>query len=177
MNQFDNNIEEIYLTALKMEEKGKTFYEKAITLCENKTGKEIFSILMNEELVHVKRIQTIYYSLKNNKKWTSDWKKENMNTRNLNDFFVDIVKTHKMEKIGSADDLISIDIGIDFENKSIEFYKQREKEATDPDEKEFIRKMIIEETKHFDSLEDIKTYLKDPEDWFMKKEKGLLDGA
>jgi len=65
---------EMLSTALEMEREGKTFYEEAVTTCQNELGREIFRMLMKDELLHMDRIGKIYQSLKGGKAWSGEWK-------------------------------------------------------------------------------------------------------
>ncbi len=60
-------------TALEMEDKGKAFYEQAVTTCRNPQCKEIFSALMKDETLHQSRIKQIHDALTSGKCWTRDW--------------------------------------------------------------------------------------------------------
>ena len=62
-------------TALDMEEKGMKFYEEAIAKCKNDLGREIFTTLRADEVVHVERIKAIYTSIEGKDRWTDEWTK------------------------------------------------------------------------------------------------------
>ena len=74
-------------------------------------------------------------------------------------------------------DIEALEVGVDFELKSIDFYKEHLERSEDPEEREFLGRMIKEERSHYKLLDDMKLYLKDPDLWFMEKERSGLDGA
>jgi len=152
-------------TALEMEQKGKSFYQKAVASCHDDTGKEIFTFLMNEEIVHVGRIMKIFKNLEEGKGWNADWKEVKARSRDLTEFFSDLHKKHAPEAKVDANDLEALDIGIEFEAKAVEFYEAELPNATEDLEKDFVEMMILEEKKHLEILEDMKNYYTDPEGW------------
>ena len=61
-------------TALELEKKGTGFYNNAVSTCQNEVGREIFRMLMQDEIVHMDRIKRIYELLKAGGDWTDEWK-------------------------------------------------------------------------------------------------------
>ncbi len=164
-------------TALAMEEKGISFYREAFSTCKNNLGREIYKMLKNDERIHIERINRIYSSLKEGNEWNADWKDLEFGHGELNEFFVDLAKRHTKDISVDSSDIEALEVGVDFELKSIDFYKEHLKISEDPLEREFLEHMIKEERGHYKILDDMKLYLKDPDLWFMEKERSGLDGA
>lgn len=177
MDDKNDNAIKMLATALRMEEKGKAFYDKAAASCSNEPGKKIFSSLAQEEVVHMSRISSIYESLSDAKPWAGEWKDMKLKHEYLVHIFRGLAQKHATNVTANADDIASLDIGIEFEADSMAFYKQHLENAALPMEKEFLELMIEEETTHHKALIDMKFYLQDPEGWFREMEKGGLDGA
>jgi len=177
MTEKDDRTMRMFSTALEMEEKGKAFYERAKTTCQTKLGREIFRTLMEDELVHIKRIKTIYQSLKGAQTWSDEWKSMKFQHEDLSKVFRAMARKHGKNIKAETSDLEALDIGIDFEIRSISFYEENLSKATDPHEKEFISLMIGEERTHHLTLADMKYYLTDPASWFIESERVGLDGA
>jgi rubrerythrin len=177
MTNKDDRALKMFSTALEMEEKGKAFYEKAKSTCHNKLGREIFRTLMEDELVHIKRIKTIYKSLKGAQTWSDEWKSLKIKHEDLSKIFRAMAIKHGKNIKAETTDLEAFDIGIDFELRSITFYEEQLGKATDPQEKEFVNLMIGEERNHHLTLADMKYYLTDPASWFIENERAGLDGA
>ena len=173
----DDRTMKMFSTALEMEEKGKAFYEKAKSTCQNKLGRQIFRMLMEEEIVHIDRIKTIYESLKGAQAWSDEWKAMKIEHKGLRRVFREMALTHGKNIKTETSDLEALDIGIDLELRSIAFYEKQSGRATDPKEKEFITQMIGEERTHHTTLADMKYYLTDPASWFIESERAGLDGA
>ncbi len=164
-------------TALEMEEKGKAFYQRAVSACKNDMGKEIFQTLMEDEDVHMVRIRSIYETLSGKQVWSENWKELNVAHHDLGLIFEKMAKKRGPEIDVDTSDLEALDTGIDFEARSVEFYEKQLTKAINPPEQEFIRKMVTEERGHHAALTDMKFYLSDPAGWFREKEHGGLDGG
>ena len=164
-------------TALEMEEKGRSFYEKAITGCGTSVGTQIFEMLRNDEIIHVERIKQIYTALQGGGDWNEGWKSLNPDHAALTGVFRALAQKHG-EDIGTCtDDIKALEVGIEFEEKAVTFYTEQLESASDALEKQFIEKMIVEETDHHQALVDMHFYLTDPESYFIETEKHGLDGA
>jgi len=163
--------------ALEMEEKGRTFYERAVSICKNDMGKEIFQMLMEDEDDHMVRIRSIHETLSGKQSWPEHWKELKATHDDLGLVFEKMVKKRGVEIDVDTGALDALDTGIDFEAISVEFYEKQLTKATDPLEQEFIGKMVAEERGHHAALTDMKFYLSDPAGWFREKERGGLDGG
>ncbi|MEA3471314.1 MAG: ferritin family protein [Thermodesulfobacteriota bacterium] len=162
--------------ALEMEEKGRAFYERVVSTCTNSVGREMFKILLEDEKVHMDRIKKIYEALSGREIWRT-WDDLEVKHGDLAAIFRKMAKEHGSKINVGTDDLEALDIGIDFEARSVEFYEEQLKKATDNLEKAFIKEMISEEKSHYVALQDMKLYLSDPASWFREKEHGGLDGG
>ncbi len=164
-------------TALGLEEKGKGFYSKTVSTCHNAVGKEIFRMLMKDEVVHMDRIRQIYKRLEGGESWTDEWKSIQPDHKELGTLFREIASVHGREVTSEAGDMEAIDVGIDFEMRAITFYQEQLEQATHPLEREFIEQLISEEKSHHSALSDMKLYFSDPAAWFGEQEHSGLDGA
>jgi rubrerythrin len=176
MKEDKNRSLKMLSTALEMEEKGRAFYERVVSTCKNSVGREIFAMLLEDEKIHMDRIKKIYDSLCGGEDWCT-WDGSELPRSNLTAVFRKMAKEHGANVSVDADDLEALDIGIDFEARSVEFYEEQLKKATDNLETAFIKEMISEEKSHYAALEDMKLYLSDPAAWFRERERGGLDGG
>lgn len=174
--KFDRSLQ-MLSTALEMEEKGKIFYERAIETAKNEVGRDIFRTLMEDEIIHMGRIRKIYASLSDNQAWSEEWKELKVKHDDLGELFRQMARKHGAEITAETSDLEALDIGIDFESRSVEFYEEQLTKTVDSLEQEFIKEMVAEERNHHAALTDMKLYLSDPAGWFREKEHGGLDGG
>lgn len=171
----DRSIE-MLTTALGMEEKGKAFYEKAVASCKNKLGVEIFTTLMRDEFIHIERIRKIYGELTGGQQWSDDWMSYQENHGDLGAMFKELALKHASNIKAETGDIEALDVGIDFEQKAVEFYELHLKAATDPLERKFIEQMVVEEKGHHAVLVDTKFFLSNPAAWYVEKEHAGFDG-
>ena len=162
---------ELLKTALEMEKKGKSFYDKAATSCKNKLGQEIFAMLAKDEVVHIERIKNIYDTLNAQDKWTDEWFHIKEAHAPINTLFKDLAVKHKTTIKADRSDLEALDVGIDLETKAMAFYEKELNQSTDAMEKKFAEKMLAEEESHLAVLKDTKFYLEDPSAYFVEMEK------
>lgn len=175
-NDTDRSLQ-MLSTALEMEKKGKSFYETAVSTCQNELGREIFRMLMKDESMHMDRILNIYKALKAGEAWSEEWKSIKPDHKDLGILFKEMASAHGTEITAKISDLEALDIGIDFELRTISFYQQHLAKAIDPIEREFIDQMVTEEKSHHAALSDMKLYFSDPAAWFVEHEHHILDGA
>ncbi len=163
--------------ALEMEQRGKAFYQDALEKCSNPLGRDIFKKLKADEDVHVERIKAIHESLSGGKGWSDAWKKVELEGGDVKQVFRDLAAKYKTDIHASTDDIKALEMGMEFEQKAVEFYAAELERATDPLEREFAQIMVEEERSHYSTLADIKFYLENPEAWFEQNERSQLDGA
>jgi rubrerythrin len=164
-------------TALEMEEKGKAFYEKAVNTCKNQLGVKIFTMLKKDEDIHVQRIQKIYEQLNTQHTWSAEWKNFGEGHADLGQVFRDLAAAQGHNIQAGTGDLEALDVGITFEFNSVRFYEDQLKAATEETEKEFVKRMIAEESGHHTALSEMKAFLADPAAWFREQERTGFDGG
>ena len=105
-------------------------------------GREIYKMLKKDEGVHIERIKKIYSSLKGNNQWNDDWKDLKFGHGELDGFFDDLAKRHVKDIKVDSSDIEALEVGVDFELKSIDYYKSHLEMSKDPLEREFLEHMI-----------------------------------
>ena len=176
MTQANERALKMLSIALEMEEKGRRFYERAVSESGNDLGREIFARLRDDEIVHVDRIKAIYGSLEGGGEWSEEWKRMSPDHGDLGRIFRDLAKQHGPKIRAEADDVRVLNVGIELEAAAVDFYQEHLEKATDPAEREFCEKMIAEERGHHRVLSDMEQYLADPAAFFMELEHSGLDG-
>ncbi len=177
MSEVNEKALEMLKTALSMEEKGEKFYRKAMESAHDALGKGIFETLMKDERVHYGRILKIYNKLKDDNAWTDEWKSMDVGHKDVNALFREMATQHGQTIEATPGELEALDVGIDFEYKTLKFYQDYLPQAAEPLEREFIEKMVAEERGHYTALKDMKLYMSDPAAWYQEMERSSLDGA
>ncbi len=162
--------------AIQMEIDGKEYYLKASQESSNELGKKLLKSLAAEEDVHRQKFEEIYSALRNKKAWPkTDFQPDR--GKRLRTIFAS-----KIEEIGSkvkapTTELEAVQIAMDMENKTYDFYKIQGRNATYDAERSFYDTVAAEEREHHRVLLDYYDYLRDPAGWFVKMEHPSLDGG
>jgi rubrerythrin len=167
---------EVLQLAVRMEDDGKKFYQKASRKSSNKLAKELFRQLAREEDIHRKKFVEIYKAFKRGQNWP-DVEPPSEKGKRIKSLFAEATKALGSRFEVAESEFEAIKIAMDMEIKSYDLYYSRSKESTLPVEKQFYQTLAGEERGHHLALLDSYEYLSDPTGWFTKKEHWSLDGA
>ncbi|MFH1138749.1 MAG: ferritin family protein [Pseudomonadota bacterium] len=163
-------------SALKMEEKGKKYYDQARITCQNELGREIFGLLSGFEVQHMDRIRAIFNSLQQGRGWTGQAASFTPSA-DMTAVFRKMAREKKEHVQAGTGDVEALGVGLQFESASIKFYQDWAAQASDPTEKKFLELMVAEERDHLNLLSEMHLYHTDPESWYMQMDRVSLDGA
>ena len=76
----------------------------------------------------------------------------------------------------SADELRSLDVGMEIERRSYEFYQKSAGEVQEPAVKRLYLDLAKWENTHFEALQEMHEFLADPEAWFLRQERPIIEG-
>lgn len=171
----------MFKTALEMEERGYTHYDAYVAKSTNELGRELFTTLRDDELLHIERIKRIFEAVKRGETaWRESYGVNDAKTtpESLDAMFTNMKKQHREGGVSVGDDdIAALDMGIDFELRAVAFYENHLPHAEGEIEREFTTRMIAEERFHHKALVDTKLFLTDPGAWYSEAEKSGLDGA
>jgi rubrerythrin len=162
-------------TAIQMEQDGKKFYEEAAQKAKSQGTAEIFQYLAKGEVYHILKIEEIYEALEKDPNWTESMCEFNASAEDPKIFSAALAKGNM--GAGDADDIKALEVGIQMETKSIEFYQRLARQAHDDKERRFLMSLINEERGHYNNLIDYRNFLIDPADWYYIHEGQNVDGA
>jgi rubrerythrin len=163
-------------TAINVEVDGKQCYLQAVQVSGNEVGKKLLQELVNEEDAHQQTMLEIYKAIQRKKGWPEthfqpDKGKKLRGLFNMTcKLIVGNIKTMPNE-------IEAINLALDKEKKSYDFYSQLLENSTLSAEQEFYAELRGEEREHEHILLDYYEYLTDPVDWFTKAEHHSLDGG
>ena len=170
-----DNFSKIIRTAIKMEEDGIDFYQKAAEKSSHPLGRKMFLSFIEDEKRHLAVLKEILADLK-----FSDFDQffqEKTPREKITSIFRQTNKEIKERIAANSDEIKALEIGMDMESKSVKFYQSALEKAEDISQKAFLRRLVEEEKEHYQILQNTHSYLKDSGDWFLWEEKGLLDGG
>jgi len=169
----------MFETALEMEQRGYAHYQRFVQSTENELGRELFTTLRDDELVHIERIKKIFAAVQRGEtRWTPGYEVNDAKTtpESLDQMFARMKDKHGEAVTAASGDIEALDVGIDFELKAVAFYETYLPEASDEIERQFTLRMIAEERFHHKALVDTKLFLTNPEAWYLEREKSGLEG-
>ena len=76
----------------------------------------------------------------------------------------------------SNDELRALDVGMETERRSFEFYRKAADEVQEPAIKRLYQSLAQWENTHFEALQEMHDFLADPEGWFLHQERPIMEG-
>jgi len=172
--EYDQTLKAIK-TATQMEIDGKEFYHSASQKSSNELGKKLLISLSEEEDYHRKKFDELYNDIRVKKAWP----KTNVHTdggSNLRTVFANALDKPASSN-ASKSELDAVQLAIDMEAKTLDYYRTNGAAARYDAEKEFYHALAGQEREHQLILLDYYEYLKDPAGWYTNKEHPSLDGG
>ncbi len=167
---------EVLQVAIRMETDGKEYYLKASRESGNELGKKLLESLAREEDTHREKFVEIYSTIRGKKAWPLiDFQPDG--GKRLRTIFATTTEKIDSNIKAPATELNAVQIAMDMESKTYDFYESRREKATYNAERDFYETLAAEEREHHLILLDYYVYLKDPAGWFVKKEHPSLDGG
>jgi len=165
--------------AVKTEEEGKAFYNKAAREAKTTLARETMESLARDEDFHILAIRKFYEELDRNNRWEDIEKvftAEQMKGTDIKAIFSKALENAKNEMADFASDIEVYERAIKFEEGGADLYKRLRDEATDPMAKKFYDFLYEMEKEHTEVLENSLIYLKDPNLFFQDQESWGLEG-
>ncbi len=168
---------ELMCTAVEIKEKMKAFYAEAAGKCGDSVGMETFKMLRDMEQKHLDRLNATYADLSKGSGDVNACRFYDFEALGGSEVMAKLKQKRESTSNACLDDVAAIESGMELENKGIEFFLARLKEAAESIERDFLTQMVAEERYHYIVLADLRFYYVDTEHWFMQKGKTGLDGA
>ena len=170
-------LEDVLSKALKMEEKGFAFYQEASQKSDNNITKKMFSFLADNEMLHIESIEKFCSALKASGE-LPDLKLESIKIKRDEEariFSKEIDELKEKIKPGD-DDVKACKFAMEFENEGHAYYENMLKDAQDEKIKKLLEFLVEEESKHYEWLSNIHSYLTDSQNWYMYEEGSFPQG-
>lgn len=164
--------------ALGMEEKGYKFYKDVSKKAENDITKKTFSFLADQEILHIENIKNFYRTLREKGEFPSldlsGFKGKRGEELNL---FSKSIKELNEKIKSSDDDKKACEFAMELENKGYKYYENMLKDTTDKNLIKLLKFLLDEEKGHYETIENLHTYLTDSHNWFMYEEGSFPQGG
>lgn len=173
----NDKIVELMCAAIDIKDKMRNLYEGAAAKCSDDVGKSTFKMLEELEQEHLTRLEKLHAELAGGTAVFDSCRLYDFGTADRKEIMRRIRQQGTSVSNACRDDIAAIETGMDLENKSIEFFIGKLRQASTPSEREFLNYLISEERAHYITLADLKFYYIDPEHWLMELGRTELDGA
>ena len=139
----------ILKNAFLMEKKGRSLYEKAMQHSKDEAVKAFFKDLVNDEQEHMNILEQQFKAYIKDGKFLAHGYRFDDKSANASDILDETLK----DKINAASfEATVITASISFEEKAVNMYAHRAKEATDPEEKKLYDWLSLWEKTHLEKL-------------------------
>lgn len=162
--------------AIELETEGRECYLAAAQSSANEAGHKLLQSLAEEEDDHRRRFEALYQSVSRDHGWPAAALRA-PSARQIRQNLAAVCREIGVKVSGAAGELEMVNIAIEKEKKSHEFYREHAEKAVYQTEKEFYTTLADEEWEHARALLDYAEYLTNPEDWFAETEHPSLDGG
>ncbi|MDI6740814.1 MAG: ferritin family protein [Candidatus Edwardsbacteria bacterium] len=154
--------------ALKLEHKGSAFYLKMSGKTKNLLAKRLYDQLAMQEMEHIGRINEIYAAIVQGQPWPVPGKKKiGFLEAEMKRSFAKLNRAGVKEKV---DNISGMKVAMDMEWYSCKMYEKLSREAVEGPEKEFFGQLMQEESKHYEALSNVYSYLSNSGDWLERSE-------
>jgi rubrerythrin len=166
----------ILKTAIQMELDGREFYLKASRASTSDLGRKLLQSLADEESIHQQKFEEIYREIEARGGWPVVTFQPD-GGQALRTIFAEATETITQVDTAQTTEIDAVQMAVDMEAKSYDFYQEQLEAASHDAEREFYRALAAQEREHQLILLDYFEYLKDPAAWFVTKEHHSLDGG
>lgn len=177
MTENANPLMNFLCEAMALEKKEADFFRKEAKDCPHAMGREIFSMLAQEEAEQEKGLKQIHDSLKAEEKWPGTCAIFSKDLKELRASFDAAITRYKTSIKAAGEIPRALEIAIDIEKDALSFYEKYAKKITDPKGGELLKTLVEGERGHLLMLLDLHQFYTDPEGYFLEKEHRGLDGA
>lgn len=168
----------ILQAAIKMEEDGRRFYLKSGKTAKNAVAKKLLVSLADQELIHIERIKEVSDGLKGDMDWNDFGKSISKDAKKkLVLVFRALSSAEKKKLKADPSSVEAIEIAMEKETKSYDYYDRQSKETDIRIAKVFYDRLKKEEEHHYELLEEAYSLLSDSASWFVKQEGRVMEGG
>ena len=135
--------------AIKLEINGQAFFKKAAEITHNELGRKMFHRLAEEEVKHLDAFSRLFSSVIKSEDWKKQVKKEEL--KGTSAVIEELAR--RMKRAEGQNEVEALRIGMELEQKAIDFFSQSAATMSDQAAKEIFEKIADEERFHYDLLQ------------------------
>ncbi len=156
---------ELFDVAIRMEEEGAKFYRELAQKTTSEGFKSIFTMLAEDEDRH----KATFEAMKSNTSIPASTSDASVRATKIFKQFSKDDFLNEEKQLAVYEDALEIEL------KSIEFYSEQHDLVSDVKQKRALAKIIEEERRHYDLIDDIIVMVERPETWVEHAEFGVRD--
>lgn len=169
----DERLRSLIELAIQMEKDGINFYEGLSEKVPYESAKKMILSFADDERRHLKILNEIFSSMTSVD--IERYLAENPPKEKIKTVFDEV--QGNIDVVTLQDELSSLKIALDMEEKSYKLYDEALSIEEDEDLKKLWKRLADEERKHYDIFWNTYDFISNPEEWVLREERGLLDGG
>ena len=149
--------------ALDLERRGAAYYEGLARETRQPLVRELFTMLAEEEREHL----GLFQAMADDPAFRPDLpaQRENLETK-VSRIFDRLGDSARL----AADKVDGLEAALRMEQESYDLYRQEARAAKDDGLRRFFEAVMTQELAHFEAIDNVLAYLKDPGDWYRHDE-------
>lgn len=148
MDKISREVRTLIGEAIKLEINGQAFFNHAAEATANALGKKMFSRLAQEEVKHLETFSRLFSSVVKSDDWKAQVRSEELKGPSA----VIQQLTDRLKRAEGQSEIEALRIGMELEQKAIDFFKETAAGTTDAAAREIFEKIADEERFHYDLL-------------------------
>jgi len=165
-NNLNEGLKKALEAALRLEDKGYSYYTNIAQKAKNPLTKNLFVTLAEQELQHKKRINELY------KESSVDIPETSLTEEVLENAVKQVFENFSNEEKNSwnVDNEDAYKYAMKLERDSLKMYREFAEKSINPAETNFFKALENEENAHLNALQNVYNYLNNTRDWFASEE-------
>jgi rubrerythrin len=148
MKKISKEVKTLIQEAIKLEINGQAFFNRAAEVTHNDLGKKMFVRLAQEEVKHLDTFSRLFSAIIGSDDWKKQVKKEEV--KGPSPVIEEL--TQRMKRAEGQSELEAIRIGMELEQKAVNFFTKSAGNLDDAEAKQIFEKIADEERFHYDLL-------------------------
>ena len=148
MTKISKDVKTLIQDAIRLEINGQAFFNQAAEMTHNELGKKMFVRLAQEEVKHLETFSRLFSQIIK----SDDWKKQVRSEELKGPSPVIQELAQRMKRAEGQSEVEALRIGMELEQKAVDFFTTSSTKMGDPAAKEIFEKIADEERFHYDLL-------------------------
>jgi rubrerythrin len=148
MPRISQDVRSLIQDAIWLEINGQAFFNEAAAITHNELGKKMFVRLAQEEVKHLETFSRLFSQVIQ----SDDWKKQVRSEELKGPSPVIQELAQRMKRAEGQSEVEALRIGMELEQKAVDFFAASAVKMGDPAAKEIFEKIADEERFHYDLL-------------------------